>query len=188
MITYMPLVCLWMRLVMNYPVIFSSCISPLLYLPAVFSDRSNHSLTACRFGFLFFHPAAQCFVCLGCVVCAVLPSSSFPSPLLLPSPNIFGLQLVCFVLLSEFRLQSQIQPGCLCLRWFGEGVNAVRTPAHDKDRPPSDSIGMQIECPSPVSAAAPLLQPTNTTHIQTLHAHMHVSSQADRFTLARLLA
>lgn len=67
---------------MNYPVIFSICIAPLLYLPAVFSDRSNHSLTACEFGFLsFFHPAAQCFVCLGCVVCAVLASSSFPSPL-----------------------------------------------------------------------------------------------------------
>lgn len=106
--------------------VFCKCISPLLYLPAVFHDRSSHPLAAFGLSFLscFLHPAAQGFVCLGCVVCAVLPSSfpSLPSPLLssLPSPNIFGLQLVCFcatpwVQVAETKLPPPLLHQAACV-------------------------------------------------------------------------
>lgn len=131
MVTCMPPICLRMRRGMNYPV---SPVS-LLYaawphcstcLPCFLTASITHT---CKFGSL--RPTVHCFVCLGCVVSAVLPSSSLPSPLL------SGLQLVCFALLPEFRLQSQKRPRLLVFPVMkgDEGVNAVRMLAHDKNRP-----------------------------------------------------
>lgn len=91
--------------------------------------------------------------------------------------------------------RAKIVPICLCFRWWweevGQGVNAPRMLAHDKDWPPLGSVGMQIECPPLVSAAPPPPQSTITgTHI---HTHRHYmctwgSSEADTFALESLLA
>ena len=85
---------------------------PVLALPAYLVYRQIQSLIccmqACVCPFSFFHAAAQCLVCPGC--CCMC--SSCPSPLL-PSPNRSGLQLVCFALLLEFRLQGQNRPWLL---------------------------------------------------------------------------
>lgn len=100
--------------------------------------------------------------------------SSHPFPLL-PSESHSGVQLVCFALLLEFRLQSQNRP------WLfvsgdeggvrGKGVNASRTAVHDKDRPHSGSVGIQIECSSPASAPAPSCSPPHISKLYKLHIH-----------------
>lgn len=167
--------------------VFCKCIFSSLYLPAEFTDRPIHHLAVFGLSFLscFLHPAAQCFVCLGRVVCAVLPSSfsSLPSPLL-PSSNIFGLQLVCFcatpwVQVAETKIVIPL--------WLP--IFPARTPVHDKDGPPSrlnwnaDRMSSFCVCSSPPPAAH-----QHHADIHTPHVHMQVSSQADTFTLGGLLA
>lgn len=99
-----------------------------LYLPAVFSDRSNHSSALCVLC-VFFSSCSTVF-CLSWLCCMCSPTQQLlspppPPPLSpLPFPNIFGLQLVCFALLPEFRLQSQNRPWLLVFpvmrrRWRG---------------------------------------------------------------------
>ncbi len=93
--------------------------SPLA-LPACCVFLHFQSLICCtwvRLSF-FFRPAAQCFVCLGCVVCAVLPSSSFPP---LPSPLQTSLGCSWFVLRYSLSsgCRAKIGPHCLCFRGWG---------------------------------------------------------------------
>lgn len=114
--------------------VFCNCICFLLYyLP----DRSNHSSAMCVLGFLscFFRPAAQCFVCLGCVV---LSRSSFPSLL-----HVFGLLLVCCCCSLSSDCKAKISPWLLVFPvMLVGGVSATRTLVHVKDRP----LQPQSEC------------------------------------------
>lgn len=108
------------------------------------------------------------------------PVAPFPS---LPSPNIFGLQLVCFALLPEFRLQSQNRTRLLVFpvmrgrrRWVKELMppgcwRMIRT----------DPLQAQSECRLNVllvsAAAAPSCSPPSPhTHIDTTCAHAHLIS------------
>lgn len=169
--------------------VFSKCIFSLLYLPAVFTDRSIHHWTVFGLSFLscFLHPTAQCFVCLGRVVCAVLPSSfsSLPSPLL---SSLLQTSLGCswfvFALLPEFRLQRQklsFPSGCLCFRPGRQCM--IRTDPPSRLNRNADWMSSSCVCSSPPPAAH-----KQHAHIHTPHVHMHVSSQADTFTLGGLLA
>ena len=179
MIVYVARVCDWD--VLSVKVFCKSMPPPLALpcLPCFLTGSITHLLyvgSALPFFFFFLLQHRVFFVFVVLYVVSYPAAPSPPLSPLLPSPNIFGLQLVCFALLPEFRLQSQNRPWLLVFpvmrRKEGKagrvkGVKAPRTPAHDKDGPLPGSIGMQIECPPPVSAAAPLLQPTNTTHTHT---------------------
>lgn len=129
-----------------------------LYLPVVFcltwTDPSRP--------FVRFHPAAPCFICPVCVV-------GLGSPL--PSPNISGLQLVCFAGLSEFRLQSPSRTPALVFPGEGEELMLPGCCHIKKDGPPPGSVGLQIEYLL-VFAAAPLPSPP-CTHIDTTCGHIY---------------
>lgn len=163
------LACWWMGQVMSNPVIESFVNASTIALPACHVFWQLQSLICCMLALLcllsFFFILQQCFVCLSCVVCAVLPSSSFS----LPSPNIFGLQLECFALLPEFRLQSQKSSPAACISGDVEGGNqshwdlgtwSGQTPS----RLSRNADWMSFSC----ICQAPLLQPTTCMHTDTL--------------------
>lgn len=145
----------------------------------------------CLFFFILQHS-----VLFVLVVLYVLSYPAAPSPPLsplLPSPNIFGLQLVCFALLPEFRLQSQNRPWLLVFpvmrrKERGGESKELKPPGHQR-MIRTDPFQAQSECRLNVLLLY-LQQPPScsppTPH--TLYAHMHVSSQADTFTLGRLQA
>lgn len=117
----------------------------------------------------------HCFVCLACVVSALLTQQQQPVASPSPSPNIFGAR-------SWFVLHYSTSSGCrsqnqlLAVLYFRWGVNAPPPPErwHMIRTDPSSScsslgsIGMQIECRPPVSAAAaPPLSPLSPPPTQT---------------------
>lgn len=147
----------------------------------LFSGRFYHSSAVCGLSTCsivsFFHPAAQFFVCLG-GVCAVLPSSSRPSPL--------QTSLGC----SWFVLHYSLSSGCR--RWVKELLPWVYWRKIRMDTPPPRlswnadwifSSYLQL----PPSHSPP--SPPQHTHTQMLHVHVHIISfEADTFTLGGLLA
>lgn len=70
----------------------------------------------------------------------------------LPSPNIFGLQLVCFALLSEFMLQSQNCPELLVIWGRGLMPHMIRTDPSRLSRN-ADWMYFSCICSSPPPAA-----------------------------------
>lgn len=117
----------------------------------------------------FFSPSCSIVFCLSWLCCMCCPTQqllSLPSPPL--SKHLWAAAgLFCATPWVQVAEPKSALAACVSgneAKGDGQGGNAPRTPAYDKDGPPPDSVGMQIECPPPVSAAAPLLQPTNTTH------------------------
>lgn len=111
----------------------------------MFSDKSHHSC-AFVFYFIYFSLASCCTVFCLSWLCYMCSFSSLPSPLLFQS----WLQLVCFALFPEFRLQEpKLAPGC-CFRWWRW--------AHDEDEPLPGSVKNADWMSSFYICSSPLLQ------------------------------
>lgn len=143
----------------------------------------NHLSAVCGFGQLFFYVAGFLFSL--CCVCAVLLASCPPHLHVCPR---------CKPLLVAAGLGCSARTS-LCFRWFffffsvKRGVVCTWTLLYDSYGPPSppDSIGMQIKCPSPVSAAPPSLLHPTITYMHTLYTlHVACMSRVNTVTFDRL--
>lgn len=157
--------------------------TPLFYLHPMFSYSGQSSISSMWIRTVVF---LCCRVFVFLVLCMCRPPRFLSSP-----PSCLSSLQTSFGR-SWFRLQCQNQLVFPLIFFFfsvKRGVVCTWTLLYDSYGPPSppDSIGMQIKCPSPVSAAPPSLLHPTITYMHTLYTlHVACMSRVNTVTFDRL--